>query len=264
MTETESGSSENISLIFKNLAERVTVILVEPHIEGNIGAVARSMKNSGLSNLILVNPTEIGNEALARTMGGRRILENARICDSLASVAGEFSVLAGTSSTPTINHKKFRRIPVTPSEFWKNNLGANSKIALVFGREGDGLRNSELEICSQFLFIPANPDYPVYNLSHAVTIVLYEMIRQALEKEYIENIKEEPVTPENFNLLLKNIYQIMDLISYPRYKRKNTDVMIRRMLGRSALSDTEFYKIMGILKLIRRNLTGKHYKGLNK
>jgi len=264
MTETESGSSENISLIFKNLAERVTVILVEPHIEGNIGAVARSMKNAGLANLILVNPTEIGNEAFARTMGGRNILENARICDSLASVAGEFSVLAGTSSTATINHKKFRRIPVTPSEFWKNNLGTNAKIALVFGREGDGLRNSELEICSQFLFIPANPEYPVYNLSHAVTIVLYEMTRQALEKEYIGNNQEEPVSPENFNLLLKDIYQIMDLVSYPKYKRKNTDVMIRRILGRSSLSDTEFYKIMGILKLIRRNLTDEHETGLDK
>lgn len=264
MTEPESGSSENISLIFKNLAERVTVILVEPHIEGNIGAVARSMKNAGLSNLILVNPTEIGNEAFARTMGGRNILENARICDSLASVAGEFSVLAGTSSTPTGNHKKFRRIPVTPYEFWKNNLGTDSKIALVFGREGDGLRNSELEICSQFLFIPANPEYPVYNLSHAVTIVLYEMIRQALEKNYLETSHEEPVSPENFNLLLEKIYQIMDIVSYPEYKRKNTDVMIRRILGRSLLSDTEFYKIMGILKLIRRDLTGELEDGLDR
>ncbi|WP_393971729.1 RNA methyltransferase [Oxyplasma meridianum] len=258
MTQTETGSSENISLIFKNLAERVTVILVEPHIEGNIGAVARSMKNAGLVNLILINPTEIGNEAFARTMGGRNILENARVSDSLATVAGEFSVLAGTSSTATINHKKFRRIPVAPWEFWKNNLGTDSKIALVFGREGDGLRNSELEICSQFLFIPANPEYPVYNLSHAVTIVLYEMIRQAIEKEYWENNNEEPIKPENFNLLLKDIYQIMDIVSYPSYKRKNTDVMIRRILGRSALSDTEFYKIMGILKLIRRNLTDEH------
>ena len=264
MTETESGSSENISLIFKKLAERITVILVEPHIEGNIGAVARSMKNAGLSNLILVNPPEIGNEAFARTMGGRDILENARICDSLASVAGEFSILAGTSSTASGNHKKFRRIPVTPHEFWKSNLGTNAKIALVFGREGDGLRNSELEICSQFLFIPANPEYPVYNLSHAVTIVLYEMDRQALEEEYMASPPDEPVSPENFNLLLEKVYQIMDIVSYPEYKRRNTDVMIRRILGRALLSDTEFYKIMGILKLIKRDLKGGYETGSEK
>jgi tRNA C32,U32 (ribose-2'-O)-methylase TrmJ len=56
----------------------------------------------------------------------------------------------------------------------------------------------------------------------------------------------------------------MDIVSYPEYKRKNTDVMIRRILGRSLLSDTEFYKIMGILKLIRRDLTGELEDGLDR
>ncbi|MHB8357988.1 MAG: RNA methyltransferase [Thermoplasmataceae archaeon] len=257
MTDPESVSSETISNIFKDLAERVTVILVEPHIEGNIGAVARAMKNAGLAELTLINPPELGNEAFARTMGGRNILENARISDSLASVAGEYSVLAGTSSTATLNNKKFRRIPVSPEEFWRSNINSRNKIALVFGREGDGLRNSELEICSQFLFIPANPEYPVYNLSHAVSIILYEMVRQALENITVETNQVEPVKPENFNLMLERIYQILDIVSYPAYKRKNTEVMIRRIFGRALLSDTEFYKMMGILKIIRKRLSGE-------
>lgn len=257
MTEPQSASSETISNIFEELAGRITVILVEPYIEGNVGAVARAMKNAGLTDLILINPPELGNEAFARTMGGRNILENARVSDSLASVAGEFSVLAGTSSTATLNNKKFRRIPESPEQFWRKNINSGSKIALVFGREGDGLRNAELEICSQFLFIPANPEYPVYNLSHAVSIILYEMVKQALENQTEEANKIEPVKPENFSLMLEKVYQIMDIVSYPEYKRKNTDVMIRRILGRSSLSDTEFYKIMGILKIVRRKLTGE-------
>ncbi|MGC8608908.1 MAG: TrmH family RNA methyltransferase, partial [Thermoplasmata archaeon] len=49
---------------------KVSVILVSPKYQGNIGAVARSMKNAGLDDLLLVN-ADIEDEAIARAMGGR-------------------------------------------------------------------------------------------------------------------------------------------------------------------------------------------------
>ena len=59
----------------------VRVVLVEPKNEGNVGAVARAMKNFGAGELVLVNPCPIGPEARQRAKHGVDILEAARVVD---------------------------------------------------------------------------------------------------------------------------------------------------------------------------------------
>lgn len=242
--------SDYHSLNLKSLSERITVILVEPLYEGNVGAVARSMKNAGLTDLVLVNFHEYGDEAIARSMSGRTILESARMFDSLKEAIKGYSIVAGTSSTVTTNFKKFRRIPISPEEFWNKTINEDSKIALVFGRENDGLRNHELELCNYFLNIPANPEYPVYNLSHAVGIILYEMIRH-IDGLTLES-PDKVALPEDLETLIKRIELLLSKASYPAYKELNTLVMLRRLIARTSLTETEFYKIMGIIRHILR------------
>ena len=67
----------------------ISVVLVEPKYQGNIGAVARSMANSGISDLRIVK-TPIETEALYRSMHGRYILENAKIFDTLDEAVKDF------------------------------------------------------------------------------------------------------------------------------------------------------------------------------
>ena len=232
------------------LSERISVVLVEPKYEGNIGAVARLLKNSGLKDLRLVNPPEIGDEGFARSMGGRDLLLLARRFGDLESSVRDFSVVAATSSEKTFSDRKFLRLSMTPWEFWSSNINSNSRIALVFGREDDGLRNAEIEKCNAFIHIPANPEYPVFNLSHAVSIILYEMIRQIPDSTVTI---PEPVKPSEMSLLIDRIEEILRLYSYPDYKMENGKIMISRILSRSNLTESEFYKIMGILRLILRN-----------
>lgn len=236
----------------KSLSERIAVVLVEPHHEGNVGAVARSMKNSGLTDLVLVNFGEFGDEAIARSMNGKKILESARRFSSLKDAIDGYSVVAGTSSTVTTNYKKFRRIPVSPEEFWEKNLPGDDKIALVFGRENDGLRNHELELCNYFINIPGNPEYPVYNLSHAVGIILYEMIRNV--DGVIPDSPETRASAENLKTLLDRVELLLKKASYPAYKEINAVVMLRRLIARSLLTESEFYKIMGIIRHILRTI----------
>jgi len=59
-----------------------SVIVVEPKTGGNIGAIARSMANFGLKELILVNPKELGDEAYTRAMHAQDILDNAVIVEN--------------------------------------------------------------------------------------------------------------------------------------------------------------------------------------
>lgn len=233
------------------LSERISVFLVEPKYQGNIGAVARSLRNAGLTDLVLINAGEIGDEAISRSMNGKNILLNARRYECLEDAVEGYHIIAGTSSTVTTNYKKYRRIPVTPQRFWEDMMHGNQKIALVFGREADGLRNHELEQCNYFINIPANPEYPVYNLSHAVAIMLYEMVKN-VPVEMQEPL--EPISPENEDTLIKRTEYLLEKSDYPDHKKKNTMVMIRRLLGRAGLSDSEFFKIMGIIRHLLKKI----------
>ena len=234
-----------------SLSARISVILVHPKYQGNIGAIARLMKNNGLTDLRIVGGPQIENEAIYRAMNGKEILETATHYDSFEEAAKGFTVIAGTSSSPTYSDRKFLRLPTTPQEFWKTNLQGNKKIALAFGREDDGLRNTEIELCNAFMYIPANPEYPVYNLSHAVSIILYEMLNQLPESS--PNIAET-ISEENFNLLMENAFELLDFINYPEYKRANAEVMIKKIASRSNLTESEFYKIMGVVRYLKYHL----------
>ena len=48
-------------------------------------------------------------------------------------------------------------------------------MALVFGREDIGLTQEQLTRCDILVNIPSNEEYPILNLSHAATIVMYEI-----------------------------------------------------------------------------------------
>jgi len=237
----------NLSSRLQELSKRVSVVLVAPKNEGNIGAVARILKNTGLVDLRLVNPPSLGDEAFARSMGGREILENARVFTDFDDAISDFTVVAGTSNVKTDDERKFLRIPVSPEDFWKGILSKKGRIALVFGRESDGLRNEEIAKCNFFINIPGNPDYNVYNLSHAVGIVLYEMIRQL---PYSKPKGSELVSPRNFDMLLDKFRELIEASAYPEYKKEKSIVMLNRILSRANITQSEYYKLMGILKYI--------------
>ena len=231
-----------------SLNERVSIVLVCPKYGGNIGAVARLMKNYGLSDLRMVSPPEIGDEAIARAMNGKEILFKSTRYETIEKAVSGFKIVAATSSSVTLDDKKFRRLPETPADFWKRVFEDQGKIALVFGREDDGLRNTEIEMCNSFIHIPASPEYPVLNLSHAVAVILYEMMRDVGERVPVMG---EPISEKNLKRLIETISEIISMTNYPEYKLRNTSVMISRLLARSSMTQSEYFKIMGILRFLR-------------
>jgi TrmH family RNA methyltransferase len=247
LKEKKENFIQNFSTALRQMSEMVCVVLVEPEIQGNIGAVARLLRNAGLYDLRIVNGPDIDDEALARSMGGKDILLSARRFTSFRESVADCTVVAATSSEQTLSDRKFRRLPVTPWDFWNIHPPGKEKIALVFGREADGLRNTEIEVCNAFVHIPGNPEYPVYNLSHAVSIILYEMLKHLPESD--PNIPD-PATGEEMELINSKIQEIMEKYGYPDYKMQNSLIMIRRILARSAITESEFYKLMGILRFV--------------
>jgi tRNA C32,U32 (ribose-2'-O)-methylase TrmJ len=61
----------------------IRIVLVGTTHPGNIGAVARAMKNMGLSDLALVNPKHFPHEeATARASGASDLLDSAMVVET--------------------------------------------------------------------------------------------------------------------------------------------------------------------------------------
>ncbi|HEY2783036.1 MAG TPA: TrmH family RNA methyltransferase, partial [Steroidobacteraceae bacterium] len=86
----------------------VRIVLIDPSHPGNIGSVARAMKNMALADLVLVRPRSFPHaEAVALAAGADDILANARVVDSVAEAIADCGFIAGTTSRPRSYYWEF-------------------------------------------------------------------------------------------------------------------------------------------------------------
>lgn len=161
-------------------ADRVQIVLCGTSHTGNLGAVARAMKNMGLHRLVLVSPKiTIDEQALATAKHAADILKSARQTKNLAdALADSVAVWATTARPRDLNLAVWPVRKAAEAIAGSNDTGVTS---ILFGAERTGLTNQELSWAQRIIEIPANPDYPVLNLAQAVQIVSYEwrMAQQA-------------------------------------------------------------------------------------
>lgn len=219
----------------------VRIVLVEPKFEGNIGAIARSMANFGFSELYMVNPCEIGDDAWRRAKHGSHILEGAVVVDTFEEAIKDCFFVAGTSGKITEGDKNYARVPISADSFAERIDGYGEKTAVVFGREDYGLLQDELERCDILVHVPSEREYPILNISHAATIVMYEIHGKKLVRPAPADLSEKERMFEFFDELLHEI-------NYPEHRLEITSLMFRRMMGRSIPTKWEYNTIMGVFK----------------
>ncbi len=218
------------------------VVLVEPLNDGNVGAVARSMKNFGLEDLYLVRPCAIGEEATKRAMHGIDILKQAHtVFDEKEALTGvEF--VAATSGVSTTNDKHFSRVAISPKDFAQKIKGTKGTVALLFGREDFGLDRKIIKKCDFLVTIPANPAYSILNISHAAAILFYELYASGVDKW-----EPKPAGELEKEKLYEYFSMLLDAIDYPKHKKEKTKVMFRRLIARSVPTTWEFHTLMGVI-----------------
>ena len=156
----------------------VRIIMMNTSHPGNIGAVARAMKNMGLADLWLVSPKSFPDiVAERRASGAKDILANAVVVDTFDEAINSCVTVIGASARgrkipwPVMNPrdcaKKVREIA--------NSSSDNKTVAIVLGREDRGLTNDELQRCNYHVHIPTNPDYSSLNVAMALQVVAYEL-----------------------------------------------------------------------------------------
>lgn len=219
------------------------ILLIEPKYSGNVGAVARAMKNFDFENLILVNPgCELDNECYARSMHAQNIIQKTKTYQTFDEATQNIDYLIATSSIDTASEKKHLRKSVSIDDILDTIFLIDGNIGVVFGREDYGLYNEEIAACDILLRVPTSNQYPSMNLSHAVIIVLYSLYCGALDKKK-KTRKLGKIEKEKLYEFFSNL---LDSIDYPEHKKQNTKIMFRRIMGRAMPSKWEYHTLMGV------------------
>lgn len=183
--------------------DAVLIVLCRPSHPGNIGAVARAMKNMGLTRLALVNPKLFPDpEAEARAAGATDVLAAARVCASLDEALAETVLAVALSARSRDLGPQTQTVRAAAAGLLTQ--AGQGQVALVFGNETSGLSNEELQRCQRSVTIPANPEFSSLNLGAAVQVMAYELRMAWLAAEAgqcSENPTEVGVLAENHPLL---------------------------------------------------------------
>jgi len=221
------------------------IVLIEPRYEGNVGGVARVMKNFGFRNLVLVNPCKLDKEARQKAMHGLDILKSAKHYKDFAELASEFDFLVGTTAK-TAGDGNVLRTPVYPEEL-RNALDKKGKIALLFGREDYGLVNEEIDVCDMLVTIPADPDYTTLNLTQSVGIILYEMKKEQMK---LKNSRKKltQLDADRKRVLLSYYDQVVDGILDQKFNSDLSKKTFRQLIGRAFISGREASTLIGLFR----------------
>ena len=219
----------------------IDIVLVAPIYEGNVGFCARVMKNFGFDRLVLIDPCPLGNEAKARASHAQDILAAAETC-TIEDVFARSNIVVATTGTVSKSVCHAMRMPFySPKELRERVKDADGRISILFGRENWGLNNEEVKRSDMICTIPTTEEYPILNLSHAVGVVCYELADMPLPAYRL-------ASPADMGYLFRHIDRYLDEIHHPAFKRENTMILIRRILGRCNLTSREASTLHGLLR----------------
>jgi len=224
------------------------IVLVEPSSYGNIGSVARVMKNTGLTTLALVNVSDWDTpETRALGHGAGDILDNTMVYKNLSSAVADCTWIIGTTNRLGKNRNVIHEPSTMIKEFGKRK--SSHSLAAVFGPEKDGLSQDQLQLCNFLVKFPSAVNYPSYNLSHAVLLLAYQylLLTPTLDLE-IGHKKYEIATHSDRENLFKTIITALEAVDFKNYNgdKKHFLRPLRRFFNKFDLTSQDIRVLLKI------------------
>jgi tRNA/rRNA methyltransferase len=237
------------------------VVLVEPQLPENIGAAARAMANFGLSRLRLVAPRPSWPNPKAQMMaaGADRVLDGAMLYDSLhAAIADCSFVFAATARA----HDQAKPVvgAAEAAALTAPRIAAGEAVAVVFGRERNGLENDEVALADRILTLPVNPAFASLNLAQAVLVVAYEWFKLAGGGKLPFAMPEKSATAPKEQLLafFASLERELEKVEFfrPPDKRETMQINLRNIVTRMAPTQQDIQTLHGVIMAIAEGRKG--------
>lgn len=240
------------------MLDNIRIVLVNTSHTGNIGSTARAMKTMGLSNLVLVDPVSPPDgKSSALAAGAGDVLANAKTVSTLQEAVADCGLVVGTSARSRTHSWPM----LEPRECGVKLVDEvnNYPVALVFGRENNGLTNEELQQCHFHVCIPANPEYSSLNLAAAVQTLCYEIRMAHLQAEQSPNAVNSVESDYPLNEDLERFYvHLEETLKGTGFIVENHPGMVmtklRRLFNRARPESLELNILRGILSSIDKKV----------
>jgi len=157
------------------------IVLVRPRGGLNVGSVARAVKNLAGGELCIVAGAYDVVQAKLLSAHAGDVFAKRRETISLEEALTGAGLVVGTTARSGAYRDRAVDVRELVEEIGQSCIAAESGAglppALVFGPEDTGLTNEDIAQCHELVYVPTAPDYTSINLSHAVAVVLYEVLR---------------------------------------------------------------------------------------
>jgi len=223
--------------------DAVRVVLYETQDPINIAAVVRAMKNMGVSHLRLVRPVEYDlNRVQQVAHDTHDVAARIQHFDTLDEALADCVRVAGF----TARRRAANRMVADPkaSAVHLLDYAAQGPVAVVFGREDDGLPNDALDRCQVAVTIPTT-EHSSLNLAQAVLIALYELhlaagdVTRTLEPP---RKKTRPPTAAEIEMVLVDIERALGAIDF--FKTRNPEHVMRSVRSLVARAEPDARELM--------------------
>ncbi|MCK5850845.1 MAG: RNA methyltransferase [Kiritimatiellae bacterium] len=227
--------------------ENIRVVLVGPLYGGNVGSVCRAMANMGISDLAIVNGRNLNmNNASMMACHAGDILDNRSEYTDFAEAIKDCGVVMGATARTGL----YRHHAKNPREWAPKavEVAQTGKVAIVFGREDNGLMNEELALCTQIIQIPTAPEYTSLNIAQAVIVCCYEifMATNSFEPSQEKSLEASSELRERMFRLWRET--LLDIGFMKDDKADHMMMGLRRIFSRGSLTVDDIKILMGIAK----------------
>jgi TrmH family RNA methyltransferase len=224
---------------------QLRVVLVEPREAGNVGAVARAMKNFGFGELWIAGEhPQLLPVSGWWASGADDVLADARFAPSLIDAVGDAHLTVATTSM------RGRTTPVTytPRTLARAfaALGPGQVLALVFGREDSGLTREELVLCQHTAAIPTSAGFPTMNLAQSLCVFAYEL--SSIEPAPEQRSRAKAADVERLHQRARELLREVGFLHDNNPDRIYDD--LRAILARADLDEREVTIALGIIRQI--------------
>jgi TrmH family RNA methyltransferase len=231
---------------------KLRIVLVEPREAGNVGAAARTMKNFGFSDLVLVGQLPpLHPVAEWWASGAEDLVEASRRVATLAEAVADAHRTVATTSA---REREFEPLlDAAGVAELLSRLEEDQTLALVFGREDRGLTAREIAFCHQQAAVPTSKAFPTLNLAQSVAVFCYEAAKRSSQRP--ASTARELANAEMLERLHQRARELLVEVGF--LQTSNPDRIyddLRAMAGRASLDEREATILLGIIRQLEWKL----------
>ena len=222
------------------------IILLEPQLEENIGAVARAMLNFNFHNIRIIKkkwkPSKISFRTSAKA---DKILKKAKVFNNLDEAISDLQYVYATS-----NRKRDLNIEVVNLKQGAKNINnyKNFKVGILFGPERNGLSNEHISLCDKIIEIPLNKNFKSLNLAQSVLLVVYELFNLGFNKHNF--VKKKKIKKKELFIFFHILQNYLEKGNFFKVKEKKKNMVrnIKTIFNKAELNEKEVKILLGVIK----------------